>query len=143
MTCDLCFKLSAWQMKSTKPNECTNKYFSQIIMNYLIKYSPQKFSNLQNYDLYWIINILNLSVCDFQTLTRHKKLLKIKLTVSKIIQIIFMGKTVYHPDSVVNVYKQLWKTKLWIRAVLKTLRVTSIQFLHTVILLNHSFLKLV
>ena len=111
-------------------------------MNYLIKYSPQKFSNLQNYDLYWVINILNLSVRDFQTLTRHKKLLKIKLTVSKIIQIIFMGKTVYHPDSVVNVYKQIWKTKLWIRAVLKTLRVTSIQFLHTVILLNHSFLKL-
>ena len=112
-------------------------------MNYLIKYSPQKFSNLQNYDLHWVINILNLSVRDFQTLTRHKKLLKIKLTVSKIIQIIFMGKTVYHPDSVVNVYKQIWKTKLWIRAVLKTIRVTSIQFLHTVILLNHSFLKLV
>lgn len=114
-------------------------------MNYLIKYSPQKFSNLQNYDLYWVINILNLSLHDFQTLTRHKKLLKIKLTVSKIIQIILMGKTVYHPDSVVtgNVYKQIWKTKLWIRAVLKTQRVTSIQFLHTVILLNHSFLKLV
>lgn len=53
-------------------------------MNYLIKYSPQKFSNLQNYDLYWVINILNLSVRDFQTLTRHKKLLKIKLTASKL-----------------------------------------------------------